>query len=329
MIRRLTRANVCYHACVTVTVCASVDLDAIECYHRIHALRVGVSDTARVAILRQALPRFGELFARFGVQATFFTVGEDVEHDTDGARVLAALVKQGHEVASHSHTHPYNLVRLPRAQIADELDRAGNALAEATGQKPVGFRAPGYEVNGAVIELLAERGYAYDSSVFPSVPYYTAKAAVMGAMKVLGRTSGSILGSPRVLTAPTRIYRPSLDNPYARGRAPLLELPVTVTPWLRLPVIGTALVTLPEVVRRSLVKSALRHDVFNLELHGIDLCDANHDGVDPQLVAKQPDLRVSLARKCKALEATFAQCAAAGARFVPLRQAASEHESAV
>ncbi|MDX2021317.1 MAG: polysaccharide deacetylase family protein [Deltaproteobacteria bacterium] len=312
-----------------VTVCASVDLDALECYHRIHALNVGVSDAARVAILRQALPRFGELFAKFGVKATFFTVGQDVRTDAEGAAILAALVNQGHEVASHSHTHPYNLVRLPREQIANELDRAHDALGTATGSSPLGFRAPGYEVNAAVIELLAERGYAYDSSVFPSIPYYAAKAAVMGAMKVLGRTSGSILGSPRVLAAPTQIYRPSVANPYARGHAPLLELPVSVTPWLRLPVIGTALITLPEFVRRRLVKAALGGDVFNLEMHGIDLCDADQDGVDPKLVAKQPDLRVSLARKCAALERSLAECAAVGARFVPLRQVAHERTASI
>jgi len=312
---------------VTVTVSASVDLDAIECYHRIHALSAPVPQAARFAVLRQCLPRFAALFTKFGVKATFFTVGQDLLADPEGRCILGDLAKQGHEVASHSHTHPYDLVRLPRARIALELDQAAQALAETSGALPVGFRAPGYEVNGTVIELLAERGYAYDSSAFPSIPYYLAKASVMGAMKVLGKTSGSILGSPRVLSAPTKIYRPSVANPYAKGNAPLLEIPITVTPWLRLPVIGTALITLPEVVRRSLVASALGTGFFNFELHGIDLCDAENDGMDPQLIAKQPDLRVTLHRKCEALEATFAECAAAGARFVPLSQVAAEHAS--
>lgn len=312
---------------MTVTVCASVDLDAIECYHRIHALSVPVPEAARFAVLRACLPRFAELFGRFGVKATFFTVGQDVLADPEGRGILADLVKQGHEVASHSHTHPYDLVRLPRAQIANELDRAAQALADATGTRPVGFRAPGYEITGTVMELLADRGYAYDSSAFPSIPYYLAKATVMGAMKVMGRSSGSILGSPRVLGAPTKIYRPSMTNPYAKGHAPLLELPITVTPWLRLPVIGTALITLPELMRKRLVATALRTGFFNFELHGIDLCDAGKDGVAPQLVAKQPDLRVAFAEKYQALAATLSECTAAGARFVPLSQVAAENAS--
>jgi hypothetical protein len=45
-----------------------------------------------------------------------------------------------------------------------------------------------------------------------------------------------------------------------------------------------------------------RRGFFNLELHGIDLCDAEEDGIPGQLVARQPDLRVPLARKRAALE---------------------------
>ena len=50
---------------------------------------------------------------------------------------------------------------------------------------------------------------------------------------------------------------------------------MAVTPGLRLPVIGTSLITAPGWLRRHLVASALREPFFNLELHGIDLCDAD------------------------------------------------------
>lgn len=300
-----------------------MDLDAIACYHRIHALSAPVPPQARFAVLRACLPRFAELFGRHGVKATFFVVGQDLNEDEDGRAILARLAREGHELASHSHTHPYDLVRLPPARIEEEITRAHEAIGEVAGVAPVGFRAPGYEINGPVVRALEGLGYLYDSSAFPSVPYYAAKALVMGAMKALGRTSGSILGSPRVLLAPIKPYRPSRENPYARGDARLLELPVTVTPALRIPVIGTAIVTVPETLRARLVASALTTAHFNFELHGIDLCDAAADGVAPALVAKQPDLRVPLARKLAALDATLTQCRNAGARFVTLREAAA------
>ena len=305
-------------------VSVSVDLDAIACYLRIHALADAPSGDARFAILRRALPRLGELFAKHGIRATLFVVGQDLEEDGEGRRILVDLAKAGHEIASHSYTHPYNLVRLGREQIAVELDRAHAAIAAATGQPPVGFRAPGYEISAELIDLLCERGYRYDSSAFPAIPYYLAKAAVMAAIRVTGRASGSILGSPKVLGAPRSPYRPAARAPYRRGDRPIMELPVTVTPALRLHVIGTMLVISPEWLRRRLVASALTTSHFNLELHGIDLADATADGISPALVARQPDLRVSLARKLAALDATLTAAHAAGATFLTLAQAA-EH----
>ncbi len=305
-------------------VSVSVDLDAVECYHRIHALGDGPSGEARFAILRRALPRLGELFARHGIAATLFTVGRDLEEDSEGRSIVAGLARAGHEIASHSYSHPYDLVRLGRDKIAAEIERAHAAIGNTSGVAPVGFRAPGYEISAELVDVLCQRGYRYDSSAFPAIPYYLAKAAVMAGLRLAGRRSGSILGSPRVLVAPCAPYRPAAGAPYRRGSLPIIELPVTVTPWLRLHVIGTTLVISPEWLRRRLVAAALTTRHFNLELHGIDLCDASADGLSPALVARQPDLRVSLERKLAALEATLTEARNAGATFMTLAKAA-EH----
>jgi hypothetical protein len=301
----------------------SVDLDALACYYRIHALPGAPPEPARFAILRRCLPRFAALFARHGVRATFFVVGADLEDDAEGRAALAALARAGHELASHTHTHPYDFVRLGAARVADEIDRAHAAIAACAGAPPVGFRAPGYEISGEALEALRARGYRYDSSVFPSVGYYGAKAAVMGAMRVTGRKSGSVLGDPRVLLAPRGPYRPAPGAPYRAGGDGIVELPIAVTPLARLPVIGTSLVVAPAWLRRLLVAAALRAPLFNLELHGIDLCDAAGDDVPAALVARQPDLRRPLAHKLAALDETLAAARAAGARFATLAEAAT------
>ena len=302
-------------------VSVSVDLDAIECYFRIHALPGPPPPQARFAILRRCLPRLAELFARHGVTPTWFVVGRDLEEDAEGRRLLIELAGAGHELANHSWSHPYDLVRLGKARIAEEIDRGHGALADACGHAPVGFRAPGYEVSTEVIDHLCARGYRYDSSAYPAVPYYLAKAAIMGAMRLVGRKSGSILGSPAVLRAPLDPYQPSAGDPYRAGDRPLIEAPITVTPALRVPVIGTTLITAPAWLRRRLVAAALRTPLFNLELHGIDLCDAEADGLPSALIAKQHDLRWPLARKLEALDATLREARAAGATFCTLREA--------
>jgi peptidoglycan/xylan/chitin deacetylase (PgdA/CDA1 family) len=302
-------------------VAVSVDLDAVECYFRIHGLAGEPDGQTRFAILRRCLPRLLDLFARHSVPATFFVVGRDLDEDPEGRRLLRDLASAGHELANHSYGHPYDLVRLGRARIEEEIHRAHAAVGDIAGQAPVGFRAPGYEISREVLDHLEDLKYRYDSSVFPSIPYYVAKAAVMGAMRILGRRSGSILGSAAVLRAPRGVYRPSATCPYRKGDRAILEVPMAVTPWLRLPVIGTTIVTAPNWVRRRLVAAALRQPLCNLELHGIDAADAGADGLPPALVARQPDLRVSLQRKLHALDETLAQARAAGGTFCTLRDA--------
>ena len=93
-----------------------------------------------------------------------------------------------------------------------------------------------------------------------------------------------------------------------------------MTPLARLHVIGTSLILAPAWLRRHLVRTALRAPFFNLELHGIDLADAEADEMPPALIARQPDLRRPLAHKLAALDETLTAARAAGARFVTLRE---------
>jgi hypothetical protein len=148
-----------------------------------------------------------------------------------------------------------------------------------------------------MLDGLARRGYRYDSSVFPAPGYYAAKAAVMAALAVAGRPSGAVMTNPRQLGAPTRPYRPSMAAPWRRGQAPVVELPIAVTPWLRLPAIGTSLLVAPAVIRRQIVAAMARRRFWNFELHGIDFADAALDGIPGELVARQPDLRLPIATK--------------------------------
>ena len=252
----------------------SVDLDAVACYYRIHALGEPPTGPGRFAVLRRCLPRFADLFARHDLRATFFVVGADLEEDAEGRALLAELARAGHELANHTHTHRYDFARLPQAAMAEEIDRAHAVVGACAGTAPLGFRAPGYAINADALDLLRARGYRYDSSVFPSAAYYGAKALVMAAMRLAGRPSGSFLDNPRVLLAPRRPYRPAPTAPYRHGGDGLLELPIAVTPLARLHVIGTSLILAPTWLRRHLVSTALRAPFFNLELHGIDLADA-------------------------------------------------------
>ena len=280
----------------------SIDLDPIPCYYRIHAL--GEPPAAlRDTIARSAVPRFAELFAARDLRATFFVVGEDLDLPGGASpSLLAELAAAGHELGNHSYHHLYDLARKPAEVIAHEIERAHDRIGEVAGVGPLGFRAPGYDLSAAMLDELVRLGYRYDSSVFPAPGYYAAKAAVMAALRLAGRPSGAVLTEPRALAAPIHPYRPREGAPWRRGDAPLVELPVAVTGLARVPAIGTSLLLAPAPVRRHLMRAMRGRPHFNFELHGIDLCDADADGLPPALVARQPDLRVPLARKRRILE---------------------------
>jgi peptidoglycan/xylan/chitin deacetylase (PgdA/CDA1 family) len=290
----------------------SIDVDGLACYYRIHGLGP-VPRELRDLIIRRALPRFAELLGRRGVAATFFLVARDLDpaawdagepgNDVAASRaVIARLAAAGHELGNHSYSHPYELARLSGQKVAREIDRAHQILC-ALAQRPVtGFRAPGYDLSPAMLRQLVRLGYAYDSSLFPAPGYYAAKAAVMAALALAGRPSGAVLTNPRALLAPAAPYRPDLGAPWRRGSAPIVELPIAVTPLGRVPAIGTSLLMAPAWLRRRMLAAVRRLPLFNFELHGIDLVDAREDGVPAALVARQPDLRVPLARKQERLE---------------------------
>jgi len=283
---------------VSALAAISVDLDTLPHYCRIQGIPEGVLDERALRLVEDvAIPRLLELYD--GAKGTFFAIGEDAARPSM-ARALQASHAAGVEISSHSHAHDYALSRQPPEAIAQDLARAAEAIAAATGVRPPGFRAPGYTLSAALLGAVAAQGHAYDSSAFPAAPYYAAKAMVMGALALLGRPSRSVLDRPRVLLSPRVPYRPSLSEPYARGTAPLVELPMAVAKVSRVPFIGTTVTSLPWAVVRSTYQGCRDAPLLNLELHAVDVLDES-DGVPAVLVRQQRDLKVKASEKLRRL----------------------------
>jgi peptidoglycan-N-acetylglucosamine deacetylase len=282
----------------------SVDLDSLGHYCRIQGLPESLlTDRARALVADVAIPRFLELFDAVKAPATFFVIASDLpQPGLSGA--LRRSAASGVELASHSFSHDYALSRRSRVEIEADLRRAHEAIVSETGQTPVGFRAPGYTLSAALLEAVVALGYRYDSSTFPAAPYWTAKAAVMTTLAALGRPSRAILDTPRVLLAPRTPYRPSLDDPYRRGTAPLLELPMAVSPLVRLPFIGTFATSMPWPLVEGTFRRLRRDRHLNFELHAIDVLDAS-DGIPAELVRQQRDVQVPVREKLRRLKTLF------------------------
>jgi len=299
----------------------SVDLDEIRHYHAIHAL-TPATPAAEHAVYDRAVARFLDLASSERVPLTLFVVGSDLARPQNAA-LLRRAADGGHELGNHTLDHLYDLSRREPAEVERQIAAANDAIAAHTGRRPTGFRAPGYVVSDGVYRALEATGMAYSSSVFPCPAYYAAKAAVIGGLRALGRSSSSIVHHPGVLSAPTAPYR--VGTPYYRRGTGLLELPIQVTPRLRLPVYGTVLSWLGPALAPRLLGGLVGRELINLELHGVDLLDRD-DGLS-ELGKRQGDLRVPLERKWAVLAASIARLRQAGYSFVRLDEAAHHFAS--
>ena len=103
----------------------------------------------------QGTPAVLEALADRGALATFFLVGEQVERRP---ALAAEIVAAGHAVALHAHRHRCQ-VRLTERELAEDLARAHDAIASATGTAPALHRPP-YGIYSPAGLKLARRRYA-------------------------------------------------------------------------------------------------------------------------------------------------------------------------
>ena len=204
---------------------------------------------------------------------------------------------EGHELANHSYSHAYDLASWPGERIAADL-KACDALLRKLGATPAGFRAPGYTHNVKLLSEVAALGYRYDSSALPSPPYYLAKLGVIGWMALHRRRSYS--------TARGACSFFGARMPQYLEKYGIWEIPMSVSSYLRFPLIGTTLLAGPEPLAGLLRAAAVKQSYFHLELHGLDLADSGDehnpgDGYGQELLCLQPELRVPLGLRIERL----------------------------
>lgn len=71
-------------------------------------------------------------------KATFFILGMEAERHPE---ILNRMIDEGHEIGNHSYSHK-DLTKLSDEEIADQIYRTQQIVAEATGQAPILVRPP-------------------------------------------------------------------------------------------------------------------------------------------------------------------------------------------
>ena len=178
------------------------------------------------------VPRFLDIFERRQFRCTVFIVGQDAEL-AKNKFALESIALAGHEIGNHSFHHEPWLHLYDREKLVQEFERSEQAIHRATGQQPVGFRGPGFSISDEVLEVLAERGYEYDGTLFPTFlgpiarAYYFLTAKMSDEEKdkrklLFGRLQDG--------------FRPNRPFVWDIPERQLVEIPVTTMPLLKIPI---------------------------------------------------------------------------------------------
>jgi peptidoglycan-N-acetylglucosamine deacetylase len=178
------------------------------------------------------VPRVLEILRQQNLTITFFIVGLDAAQPSNQA-VLKSIADAGHEIGNHSYKHEPWLHLYTPAELEEEMTQAEDSIQQATGQKPRGFRGPGFSFSPYLLELLARRGYLYDASTFPTFLGPLARAYYFAKSRLSAEQSDqrkALFGSAKEGFRPLKPYR------WQTTAGPLTEIPVTTMPIARVPI---------------------------------------------------------------------------------------------
>lgn len=178
------------------------------------------------------IPLVLDLLDDLELKITFFIVGQDAALDKN-RDILAALTERGHEVGNHSFHHEPWLHLYPKDRLRGEILEAEEHIYRVTGQKPVGFRGPGFAWSPTLFEVLAATGYIYDASILPTYlgplgrMYYFWKSNLTREEKA---QRGKLFGTFKEGFRPVKPYFWQLVS----GEK-MLEIPITTIPIIKTP----------------------------------------------------------------------------------------------
>jgi hypothetical protein len=220
--------------------------------------------------------RFLDLAARYNAPLSVYLIGQDLlceDHRTQVKR----WSDSGCEIGNHTWSHSQALGNFPVENAREEIARAHDLIADTIGTPPRGFIAPAWSTSPAVIQILTEMGYRYDTSLIPSWVQLVALAKLRLQSKtdlpipILRKDLCGLLWGCR------QPYRATPRYPWQPNGRGLPVLPLPTGPG-RLPIWHTMAFMLPPkgwewVLRKGLASNR----AFYYVMHPADLLDPNED----------------------------------------------------
>ena len=116
--------------------------------------------------IKQNTQKILDILDDYQIKATFFCLGWIAKRSPS---LIKNIAQRGHEVASHGYAHQPVYKQSPDIFMQD-IRKTKQILEDIIGQPVIGYRAPTYSITQKTLwalEILAEEGYKYDSSIFP------------------------------------------------------------------------------------------------------------------------------------------------------------------
>ncbi|KAH1544903.1 hypothetical protein LV164_006661 [Aspergillus fumigatus] len=148
-----------------IRVAVSIDLDAVSGWlgtgH--HPDNILADYSAGFFAAKVGVPRLLRMLAKLNLadRCTWFIPGHSAESFPDE---VAQVVASGAEIGLHGYAHEGAYQMTPQ-QERDVLVKCIDIATKLTGKKPVGYRAPLYQLRESTLDLLEEFGFEYDASL--------------------------------------------------------------------------------------------------------------------------------------------------------------------
>lgn len=175
------------------------------------------------------MPKLLDLYAKYGIKATFFYTGYIAKLYPEVVKMAANL---GHEIGSHgkSHLKENGFDIMPYEKQVKHLEYSKKLLEDIGGKPVVSFRSPALRVSPNTATALLETGFRIDSSIASQrFDFFLS----FGSKKKI-----------KFLNAPRLPYRTNRNNIFIRGQSNLVEIPPSAT---IIPFAGTTMRIMPKI----------------------------------------------------------------------------------
>lgn len=180
---------------ITVKVLPSITSAHFQPYYRGPASEPRVAFMVNVDWGNEFIEPLLDVFADFGVLATWFPTGRWASQTPELAKAIAAA---GHEIGNHGGWHGMPS-QMSRSEIARLIQEGEDAILMATGQKPQIFAPPAGDFNKQTVAVAAELGYKTVLWTVDTVDWQRPAPTV-----IVDRVIGRINNGSLVLIHPTK-----------------------------------------------------------------------------------------------------------------------------